>query len=119
VLVWYRHATIAARIFGLFATFLVPAVLLYPALNFFAELAIQRLITTYAVEAQNHSSTLLDRLKEARGEIDALTGLAELVSESECAVPPDPRNAFFVWSQTIFARNRLTSAVELYNRRCP
>ena len=73
VLVWYRHATIAARIFGLFVTFLVPAVLLYPSLNFFAELAIQRLITTYAVEAQNHSATLLDRLDEAQREIDALT----------------------------------------------
>jgi signal transduction histidine kinase len=119
VLVWYRHATIAARIFGLFATFLVPAVLLYPALNFFAELAIQRLITSYAVEAQNHSSTLLDRLKEVQGEIDALTGLAGLVSESDCSAPPDPKNAFFVWSQTVFARDRLTSAVELYDRRCP
>ena len=71
VLVWYRHATIAARIFGLFVTFLVPAVLLYPSLNFFAELAIQRLITTYAVEAQNHSATLLERLSEAQREIDA------------------------------------------------
>ena len=57
VVVWYRHATIAARIFGLFVTFLVPAVLLYPALNFFAGHAIERLITTYAVEAQNHSAT--------------------------------------------------------------
>ena len=28
---------------------------------------------------------------------------------------PDPKNAFFVWSQTVFARERLTSAVELYN----
>jgi signal transduction histidine kinase len=119
VLIWYRHATIAARIFGLFVTFLVPAVLLYPALNFFAELAVQRLITTYAVEAQNHSSTMLDRLREAQREIDALTGLAGLVSESDCSAPPDPKNAFFVWSQTVFARDRLTSAVELYDRRCP
>ena len=39
--VWFRHATIASRIFGLFVTFLVPAVLLYPSLNFFAELAIR------------------------------------------------------------------------------
>ena len=35
LVVWYRHATIAARIFGLFVTFLVPAVLLYPSAQLF------------------------------------------------------------------------------------
>ena len=116
VVVWYRNATIAARIFGLFVAFLVPAVLLYPSLNFFAELAIQRLITTYSVEAQNHSAALLDRLVEAQHEIDRLRGLAELVSDAgDASAPPDPKNAFFVWSQTVLARARLTSAVELYN----
>ena len=120
VLVWYRHATIAARIFGLFVTLLVPAVLLYPSLSFFAELAIQRLITTYAVEAQNHSATLLDRLGEAQREIDRIPQLADLVSEpTDTSSPPDPKNAFFVWSQTVLARARLTSAVELYNRTDP
>jgi signal transduction histidine kinase len=29
---------------------------------------------------------------------------------------PDPKNAFFVWSQTVLGRARLTSAVELYAR---
>jgi signal transduction histidine kinase len=113
---WYRHATIAARIFGLFVAFLVPAVLLYPSLNFFAGLAIERLITTYAVEAKNHSAALLDRLGEAQREIDALAGLSDLVAEpSDCQVT-DPKNAFFVWSQTVLGRARLTSAVELYAR---
>ena len=116
LVVWYRHATIAARIFGLFLSFLVPAVLLYPSLNFFAERAIQRLITTYAVEAQNHSAALLDRLDEAKREIDGIPRLADLVSDADdAAVSPDPKNAFFVWSQTVFARARLTSAVEIYN----
>jgi signal transduction histidine kinase len=120
VVVWYRFATIAARIFGLFVTFLVPAVLLYPSLNFFAELAIQRLITTFAVEAQNHSAALLDRLGEAQREIDGIRNLADLVSEpTDASSPPDPKNAFFVWSQTVLARARLTSAVELYNRSDP
>ncbi len=117
VVVWYRHATIAARIFGLFVTFLVPAVLLYPSLNFFAELAIQRLITTYAVEAQNHSAALYEQLIEAQHEIEALSSLPDLVSDAgDAAAAPDPKNAFFVWSQTVFARNRLTSAVELYSK---
>ena len=116
VVVWYRHATIAARIFGLFVTFLVPAVLLYPSLNFFAEHAIERLITTYAVEAQNHSATLLVRLKEAQDEIDRLETLPDLVKEAGDAMGrPDPKNAFFVWSQTVLASARLTSAVELYS----
>ena len=116
VVVWYRHATIAARIFGLFVTFLVPAVLLYPALNFVAELAIQRLITTYAVEAQNHSATLLGLLVDAQREIDALPGLPSLVSDADASAAPDPKNAFYVWSKTVFAGRRLTSAVELYDR---
>ncbi len=116
VVVWYRHATIAARIFGLFVAFLVPAVLLYPSLNFFAEHAIERLITIYAVEAQNHSATLLARLKEAQDEIEQITTLPELVKESgDAEARPDPKNAFFVWSQTVLARARLTSAVELYS----
>jgi signal transduction histidine kinase len=116
IVVWYRHATIAARIFGLFATLLVPAVLLYPSLNYFAELAIERLITTYAVEAQNHSSTLRARLADAQREIDGLRDLPDLVSgPSDGSAIPDPKNAFFVWSQTVLARARLTSAVELYD----
>ncbi len=89
VVVWYRHATIAARIFGLFVTFLVPAVLLYPSLNFFAELAIERLITTYAVEAQNHSATLLGRLERgAATRSTASRQLPDLVSEPTDAASP-------------------------------
>ena len=43
--------------------------------------------------------------------------LPDLVSDAgDAAAAPDPKNAFFVWSQTVFARERLTSAVELYDR---
>ena len=84
-MVWYRHATNAARKFGLFLSFLVPAVLLYPSLNFFAERAIQRLITTYAVDAQSHSAALLDRLAEAQREIEGIPRLADLVSDADDA----------------------------------
>ena len=115
---WYRHATVAARIFALSLTFLVPSVLLYPSLDFFAERAIQRLITNeYAVEAHNHSQALQDRLKEARNEIDALTVLPDLVRDADpsCA-PLGADRAFLVWRQTVLAQDRLTSAVELYDR---
>jgi signal transduction histidine kinase len=117
---WYRHATVASRIFALFLTFLVPAVLLYPSLDFFAERAIQGVISReYALSAQNHSQLLLDRLKESQAEIDAIPGLADLVSDENadqaCPTAGD-RRAFGVWLRTALARDRLTSAVELYNR---
>jgi signal transduction histidine kinase len=115
---WYRHTTVAARIFALFLAFLVPAVLMYPSLDFFAERAIQRLISRdYAVEAQSHSKVILEQLKEARAEIDALATLPDLVSDvgagDAAALGRD--RAFHVWKQTALARNRLTSAVELYD----
>ena len=117
VVVWYRHATVAARILALFVAFLVPALLLYPSLNFFAEHAIERLIATYAVEAQNHSATLQARLEEAQDEIDAARDAAgpRERGRRRRRARPDPKNAFLVWSQTVLARARLTSAVELYS----
>jgi signal transduction histidine kinase len=115
---WYRHATVAARIFALFLAFLVPAILIYPSLDFFAERAIQRLIAgQYAVDAQNHSKDLQTRLVEARAEIDAVAGLSTLVADRlENSPPLGSERAFLVWRQTVLARNRLTSAVELYDR---
>ena len=136
---WYRHTTVAARILALFVAFLIPALLLYPSVDYFAEAAMRSLIATrYAVQAQKHSETLQERLTEARREIDALTALPLLVTEGggaqggtagdtaggraagdgaaqPCAAGPEL--AFRVWSQTALARARLTSAVELYDRQ--
>jgi signal transduction histidine kinase len=114
---WYRHATVAARIFVLFLAFLVPTLLLYPAMDHFAERGIRQLIETeYAVQAQNHVQTLLDRMDEARGEVDRLETLPLLVrGDDEGPAPPTPDAAFLVWRQTVLARERLTSAVELYD----
>jgi signal transduction histidine kinase len=120
VVTWYRHATVASRIFALFLAFLVPAVLLYPALDYFAERAIQRLISTeYAAGAQNYSKVLLDRLAEAQKQIDALPSLSEYVSDagSDPGAPPAADGAFDVWRRTALARDRLTAAVELYDRK--
>ncbi len=141
VIVWYRHATVAARILALFVAFLLPAHLLYPSVDYFAEAAMRSLIATrYAVEVQTHSQTLQDQLEEARHEIDAMTFLPSLVSETGAAAPasqsntlvsrfalnlpeysgtaqpPPTESAFRVWSQTALARARLTSAVELYTQ---
>jgi signal transduction histidine kinase len=118
LVVWYRHATVAARILALFAAFLLPSLLLYPSVDYFAERVMRALVESrYAAEAQRHSQTLQERLSEARAEIDSLTVLPALVTE-----PPAPpvsseqtQSAYFVWSRTALARARLTSAVELYN----
>jgi signal transduction histidine kinase len=120
VVVWYRHTTVAARILALFVAFLLPALLLYPSVDYFAEGAMRSLIASqYAVQAQRHSQTLQERLSEARREIDALSGLPALVMVD----PPPPlspeftQSAYYVWSRTALARARLTSAVELYNAK--
>ena len=116
--VWYRRTTVAARIFALFLAFLLPTVLLYPSMNFFAERATRELIATeYAVQARNHGQTLLRKTEQARNEVDALEALPELVAdEVPAGAAPDYDAAFLVWQQTVLGRERLTSAVELYDR---
>ncbi len=128
LVVWYRHTTVAARILALFVAFLLPALLLYPSVDYYAEAAMRSLIASqYAVQAQRHSKTLLERLTEARSEIDALTALPALVTgdsgvaataqstQSAAGGGVDHLRAYIVWSRTALARARLTSAVELYN----
>ena len=116
VVVWYRHTTVAARILALFAAFLVPALLLYPSVDYFAEAALRTVISSqYAVQAQRHSETLQERLSEARTEIDTLTVLPTLVTEPPGTPCESTQSAYLVWSRTALAQARLTSAVELYN----
>ena len=116
--VWYRHTTVAARILALFAAFLLPALLLYPSVDYFAERAMRTLVESrYGPQAQSYSETLQERLTEARAEIDALEALPALVTEPATEPLSCERTqiAYFVWSRTALARARLTSAVELYN----
>ena len=121
VVPWFRHSTVAARMLGFFLAFLLPALLLYPSVDFYAERAMRSLIATrFAVQAQRQQQTLQDHLFEARREIDGIAGLLPgLVTEDQPGAPaaePTPDSAFFVWKQTALARARLTSAVELYDR---
>jgi signal transduction histidine kinase len=116
IITWYRRTTMASRILALFVAFLLPSLLLYPSLDYFAERATRRLITEqYAVQAQTHPQVLQALMAQAQMEIDALTGLPDLVS-GDPGVSQTTDSAFFVWRQTALARERLTSAVELYNR---
>jgi signal transduction histidine kinase len=122
VVTWYRHAAMGARILTLFLAFLFPAVLLYPSLSFFTERETQRLIATqYAPEAQNHVERLQAATEEARQQIDAMATLPETVAAigtGSCKPETGPGSglAFEVWRQTVLASQRLTSAVELYDR---
>ena len=116
VAVWYRHTTVAARIFGLFLAFLIPALLLYPPVDFFARRATEALITSrFAVQAQEHPQTIQERMNEARAEIDGIEFLVDLVSQP-VNEEVTAESAFAVWSQTVLARERMTSSVELYAR---
>ncbi len=115
---WYRHATAVTRILSLFGAFLIPALLLYPSINFLAERATRRLITTqYASEAQNHVTRLQELTLEARSEIDRDPRLHRLVGEAAAQVGPcvSSYGAFAIWQRTALNRERLTSAIELYN----
>ena len=115
---WYRRATVVSRILALFMAFLVPALLVYPSVHFFAERSMRRLVETqYAVEAMNHPQTLQDRLREALAEIDALPNLPDLVrgAARDAATGDRTATAFRIWSQTVLARARLTSDLEIYD----
>ena len=114
---WFRHATVAGRILSLFVAFLLPSLLLYPSVNFFSDRNVRNVISgRYAPEAQHHVDTLQQRLEIARHEIDGLS-LADPLRDNpgpQCG-PPRIEPAFLIWRQTTLYRERLTSAVELYN----
>jgi signal transduction histidine kinase len=113
---WYRRATVAARIFALFVAFLIPTLLLHPAMDFFTERATRELIVTrYAAQAQNHVQALRDRMDLARREVDRIAELSTLVQGGTAGSSTAACDAaFLVWKHTVLARERLTSNVELY-----
>jgi signal transduction histidine kinase len=116
VVAWYRKATVAARILATFVAFLVPALLLYPSVEYYVDRTMREVIATrYAVDAQEHPQQLQRHLDQALAEIDALPGLHELAVPDPFAQEPGTDAAFFVWRQTVMARARLTSAVEIYD----
>ena len=120
LVVWYRRATVASRILALFMAFLLPALLVYPSVHFFAERSMRQLIERrYAVEAMNYAQTLQDRVKEALREIDALPVLASVAANARRVADGAPRSdrAFRVWNQTVLARERLTSDLEIYDQK--
>jgi signal transduction histidine kinase len=116
VVAWYRKATVAARILATYVAFLVPALLLYPSVEFYVDRAMREVVATrYAADAQEHPQQLQAHLEQALAEIDALPGLHELAEADQTTRGAGTDAAFFIWRQTVLARARLTSAVELYD----
>ena len=115
---WYRQTTVVTRILALFVAFLVPSLVLYQSINFFAERYTRRLIEQqYAVEAQNHAQHLQKSMESAMYEIDGIATLSDLVTAPTEGPHEGTRTegAFLVWGRTSLARERLTSAIELYD----
>jgi signal transduction histidine kinase len=116
----FRHAAVASRMMALFIAFLIPALLVYPSVQFFGDRALRQVIEThYAEAAMQHPQTLRDRLGTALNEIDTLPNIDRIVTEAAAtpAAAPGARTdaAFRIWSQTVLARERLTSDIEIYD----
>jgi signal transduction histidine kinase len=108
----YRRAGPSARLLSLAVAFLVPALLVYPALVQAAQQRLRSLVETeYSRAVLHHRTDLQASLASARGEIDRIGNLASLV---QSAAAPSIDEAFAVWSETALARARLTSSLELY-----
>jgi signal transduction histidine kinase len=112
------HASQAARLTALFIALALPSLAFYPSLVDAAERARRQLVETrYAPEVVNQRHNLQLQLREAQAQIDAISGLADLVRAAQ-PVPggPSPTDpAFHVWTQTVLEQRRLTSSVELYD----
>jgi signal transduction histidine kinase len=111
----YRRATQAARLTLLFAMLVAPALASYATEDFYADRTARHVIEaeySQAVQRAEQPQHLQEELGAAQTEIDAFPGLADIVNE----VPQTPTQAAFaVWSGTRLARNRVTSAIELYD----
>ncbi len=123
-----RRASQTGRMLLLLVAFLGPALLSYPSVLHYGTTAKRELIEgEYALQAAGQPRALRASLALALDQIDRVAE-AELVGGRRSAAAagrppvargatgdrPDPDRAFRLWRQTELARQRLTSAVELY-----
>ncbi len=116
---WFRHASQATRLVAMLGTLVGPALLLYPAVLYHTEAAKRQLIETdYAVQPARHPQVLEAALERSKRQIDAMSDLGDLVLAGGVAPGQSTptESAFRIWSQTALARQRLTSAIEIYDR---
>jgi signal transduction histidine kinase len=113
-----RRSSQASRLLLAFAAVALPSLMLYPSLLDASVRARRQLIETrYAPEVINQRQDVRFKLQEALEDINRIEGLDELVRASDppAAGAPPTDVAFFVWSKTNLATERLTSSVELHN----
>ncbi|HWJ56988.1 MAG TPA: HAMP domain-containing sensor histidine kinase, partial [Vicinamibacterales bacterium] len=113
---WFRHGSQASRLGWLLVALLIPAWLLYPVLVGVVERVKTRLVEDdYAKQVRSHPEDLLETLKRAERQIDAVEDLPRLVAAAAAdRGGPSTEAAFTVWRSTELEEARLTSAVELY-----
>ncbi|HEX4348335.1 MAG TPA: ATP-binding protein [Vicinamibacterales bacterium] len=110
----FRRASQGARLLLLYVALIAPAAALYPSLESFTVTAKERLIAaTYAPEALNLRDDLQRQSDRTLEQIDAMRDLPSLMERAEPGAPATER-AFQVWSRTVLAEHRITSAIELY-----
>ena len=122
-----RRASQTGRMLLLLVAFLGPALLAYPSVLHYGTTAKRELIEgEYALQAASQPQALHASLAVALDQIDRVAA-SELVGQRRSPSAPgrrpvgrtetggsDPDRAFRLWRQTELARQRLTSAVELY-----
>jgi len=109
----FRRAGASARLLAFALAFLVPALLVYPALRDAAQARTRALVEhRYSPQTLHHRDELREALRTTLGEIDAMSDLPALLRLD--TGPAGTERAFGVWSQTALARARLTSSLELY-----
>jgi signal transduction histidine kinase len=115
-----RRASQAGRLGMLFVVLAAPSLALYPSLFAFGTAGKERIIETeYAPQALTQRDELRMRLLKTLDEIDAQPALADFVRDSNRtrSTTPGSTEALSVWLKTDLARDRLTSAIELYGEK--
>ncbi len=109
---FYRHTTQAMRMVLLFAALAAPPLVIYPLTAAAADDAARTLIETqFAPAILQQPQVVLETLRRARDEIDAVPQLESFIATAPYG---DGSSAYAVWSRTSLAQLRLTSEVELF-----
>ena len=113
-----RRSSQATQLSLAFLAMALPSLVLYPSLVDASLRARQQLIQSrYAPEVLNQRQDVRTKLQRALDEINRVEGLDGLVRASDppATGAPPIDVAFYAWSQTSLATERLTSSVELHN----
>jgi len=114
-----RHASQGYRLTAMFVALFLPAVLVYPSMVHYEDVARRRLVETLLqTEVMHQRENLQRRLLAAQQEIDGRPDVLEslvLASAPPSSASVPTESAFVIWQDTALERYRVSSAVELYN----